>query len=181
MNSNAETISIDETIPLSNEWEDDNLSFSSDFDVDTIKIEEGGVHFEVEDKTHANCVSRQVYEKEKKHWEDGMNAVTQRFDRTTSMLESMKAIVLEDQKRIEVLEKEKKEALEYKDTFEKLQEQIVNLNTMLCESNEEVEMYKRKVSELKETIQDLEDKLYGPTNYYYKLYLEVRNEKGNHF
>ena len=85
----------------------------------------------------------------------------------------MKSIVLEDQKRIEVLEKEKKEALEYKDTFEKLQEQIVNLNNMLYEANEETEVYKKKTVELKETIQDLEDKLYGPTNYYYKLYLEV--------
>ena len=173
MNIGEETIQPDENAPMANDWFDDNLSFSSDFDVDAIKIEEGGTYFQRDDKSHSNCVSKQEYEKEKKNWEDSMTEITQRYNRTTSMLDSMKSIVLEDQKRIEILEKEKKEALEYKDTFEKLQEQIVNLNNMLYEANEETEVYKKKTVELKETIQDLEDKLYGPTNYYYKLYLEV--------
>lgn len=173
MSVGEETIQLEENVPITNDWDDDNLSFSSDFDVDAIKIEEQGAYYPGEDTTHVNCVSKQVYEKDKKNWEDGMTELTQRYNRAASMLDSMKKIVLEDQKRIEILEKEKQEALEYKDTFGKLQEQIVNLNNMLYEANEETEIYKRKNTELKESIQDLEDKLYGPTNYYYKLYLEV--------
>lgn len=158
---------------LTNAWESDNLSLSSEFEVDVIAIEEGEAQYQPRVNIHKDCISKQEFEREKEKWENEIKSLTQRFERTSSMLESMKAIVLEDQKRVEQLEKEKNEALGYRETFEKLQEQIVTLNNMLFESNRETENYKIKVAELKETIEELEDKLYGPTNYYYKLYLEV--------
>lgn len=150
MSVSAETGQLDEMVPASNEWEDDDLSLSSDFDIETIKIEEGGVHFEVGDTIHSNCVSRQVYEKEKKSWEEAINEVKRQMN-----------------------EAEEEAALESKKTFDKLQDQIVDLNRMLCDANDETENYKVKLNEMEERVQELEDKLYGPTNYYYKLYLEV--------
>lgn len=150
MSVSAETGQLDEMVPASNEWEDDDLSLSSDFDIETIKIEEGGVHFEVGDTIHSNCVSRQVYEKEKKSWEEAINEVKRQMN-----------------------EAEEEAASESKKTFDKLQNQIVDLNRMLCDANDETENYKVKLNEMEERVQELEDKLYGPTNYYYKLYLEV--------
>ena len=93
MNIGEETVQLGENAPMTNDWFDDNLSFSSDFDVDAIKIEEGGTYFQRDDKSHSNCVSKQEYEKEKKNWEDSMTEITQRYNRATSMLDSMKSIV----------------------------------------------------------------------------------------
>lgn len=157
MSVSAETGQLDEMVPASNEWEDDDLSLSSDFDIETIKIEEGGVHFEVGDTAHSNCVSRQVYEKEKKNWEEGINEVKRQMNEALN----------EARNEAELKQQESQK------TFDKLQNQIVDLNRMLCDANDETEKYKVKLNEMEDRVQELEDKLYGPTNYYYKLYLEV--------
>ena len=164
---------IEEGTTLVNGWEEDNLSMSSDLDVDSLMIgEEEGVFFEKR-ITHDNCIEKQEYESEKQKWESENNSLKQQLEQTNANLETTKAIVLEDQKQIDKLKKEKEEIIGYKETFEKLQDQIVTLNTMLCEANNETDKFRYKVSELEQHVQDLEDKLYGPTNYYYKLYLEV--------
>ena len=89
------------------------------------------------------------------------------------MLDNMKTIALKDQERIEELEKENKEVMQYKETFERLQQQIEGLNTLLYESNEEGAAYRQQINELKDKVVELEDKLYGPTNYYYQEFLRV--------
>ena len=164
---------LDPSVDLSNDWGSDDLDFSSDFEVESIRVEDGGVQFNPQDSIHANCVDRQTYEKEKQAWEDAMDGLSQRFSRATSMLDSMKTIALKDQERIEELEKENKEAMEYKETFERLQQQIEGLNTLLYESNEEGAAYRQQINELKDKVVELEDKLYGPTNYYYQEFLKV--------
>ena len=57
--------------------------------------------------------------------------------------------------------------------FEALRRQIEGLNTLLYESNEESASYRQKINELKDRVAELEDKLYGPTNYYYQEFLKV--------
>lgn len=164
---------LDPSVDLSNDWGSDDLDFSSDFEVESIRVEDGGVRFNPQDSLHANCVDRQTYEKEKQAWEDAMDGLSQRFSRATSMLDNMKTIALKDQERIEELEKENKEVMQYKETFERLQQQIEGLNTLLYESNEEGAAYRQQINELKDKVVELEDKLYGPTNYYYQEFLRV--------
>ena len=173
MNVGGESNPFGRPNPVPNAWDKDDLSLSSDFEVDCFEMNERRSQFELKDVTHENCIRKEEYEREKQQWERDKNALNQHLENTANMLESMKTIDLENKKLLEKLEKEKNEALEYRDTFEKLQEQIVTLNNMLYEANNETEVYKCKVKELKENVEDLEDKLYGPTNYYYKLYLEV--------
>ena len=170
-NNNDET--VEESQEGANGWDSDDFSLSSDFDADMIRIEDGGVQFSAQSDVHMSCVDKQIYEKEKHAWEDAMNGLSQRFERAMSMLESMKSIALDDQKRIITLEKERDDALKYKETFDRLQQQIVDLNNVLYESNEEMSSLRRELQNEKERGDKLEGILYGPTNYYYQEYLKV--------
>lgn len=164
---------VEESPEGANGWDSDDFSLSSDFDADMIRIEDGGVQFSAQSDLHVNCVDKQIYEKEKHAWEDAMNGLSQRFERATSMLESMKSIALADQKQIRTLEAERDDALKYKKTFDRLQQQIVDLNNVLYESNEETSSLRRQLQEEKERGDKLESLLYGPTNYYYQEFLKV--------
>mgnify|MGYP001152778181 FL=1 len=68
---------LDPSVDLSNDWGSDDLDFSSDFEVESIRVEDGGVRFNPQDSLHANCVDRQTYEKEKQAWEDAMDGLSQ--------------------------------------------------------------------------------------------------------
>lgn len=91
-----------------------------------------------EDSISAKYVDKQQYEKEKQTWEDAMEGLSQRFTRSQRMLENMKGIVFQCEKRIEELEEEKKEAFKYKDLYEVAQKQIADLNGILVESTQDV-------------------------------------------
>ena len=54
-----------EVVGESNDWGSDDLCFSSDFDIDAVQVEEGGVHYATEDSISAKYVDKQQYEKEK--------------------------------------------------------------------------------------------------------------------
>lgn len=165
-----------EVVAESNEWGSDDLSFSSDFDIDAVQVEEGGVHYATEDSISAKYVDKQQYEKEKQTWEDAMEGLSQRFSRSQGMLESVKGILFQSEKRIEELEEEKKEALKYKDLYEVAQKQIADLNEILVESTQEVAKIRIRLEEAEEEKHELEDKLYGPVNYYYQEYLKSQED-----
>ena len=97
-----------EVVGESNDWGSDDLCFSSDFDIDAVQVEEGGVHYATEDSISAKYVDKQQYEKEKQTWEDAMEGLSQRFTRSQRMLENMKGIVFQCEKRIEELEEERR-------------------------------------------------------------------------
>lgn len=173
MDASEDLRELEGSVELTNDWESDDLDFSSDFEVDTLQVEEGTENFKSQESIHANCVDRETFEKEKQAWKEAMEEMSQRFRRATSMLDNMKSIALRDQERIEELERENREIMQYKETFTRLQQQIEGLNTLLYESNEESASYRQTINELKDRIAELEDKLYGPTNYYYQEYLKV--------
>lgn len=173
MDASEDLRELEGSVELTNDWESDDLDFSSDFEVDNLQVEEGTDNFKSQESIHANCVDRETFEKEKQAWKEAMEEMSQRFSRATSMLDSMKSIALRDQERIEELERENREIMQYKETFTRLQQQIEGLNTLLYESNEESASYRQKINELKDRVAELEDKLYGPTNYYYQEFLKV--------
>ena len=160
----------------SNDWGSDDLCFSSDFDIDAVQVEEGGVHYATEDSISAKYVDKQQYEKEKQTWEDAMEGLSQRFTRSQRMLENMKGIVFQCEKRIEELEEEKKEAFKYKDLYEVAQKQIADLNGILVESTQDVANIRIRLEEAEDEKHELEDKLYGPVNYYYQEYLKLQEK-----
>ena len=49
----------------------------------------------------------------------------------------------------------------------------MDLNNILYESNEENASMRRELQSERSLIDELESKLYGPTNYYYQEYLKV--------
>lgn len=180
MDATEDLKELEGSVELTNDWESDDLDFSSDFEVDALHVEDGADNFKSQESIHVNCVDRETYEKEKQAWQEAMEDMSQRFSRATSMLDNMKTIALRDQERIEELERENKEILQYKETFTRLQQQIEGLNTLLYESNEESASYRQKINEMKDRIAELEDKLYGPTNYYYQEFLKVWTLVDNH-
>ena len=121
-------------------------------------------------------VDKQQYEKEKQTWEDAMEGLSQRFTRSQRMLENMKGIVFQCEKRIEELEEEKKEAFKYKDLYEVAQKQIADLNGILVESTQDVANIRIRLEEAEDEKHELEDKLYGPVNYYYQEYLKLQEK-----
>lgn len=157
-------------------WSSDELDFSSDIDMDAVHVEEGGVKYAVEDSLHVNCIEKQQYEKEKQQWEDAMEGLSQRFSRSQAMLENMKEIAFRADKKIEQLENEKKEMAKYKEMNEVLEKQIADLNMMLDEANQETARCRIRCEEMEEKTVALEEKLYGPVNYYYQEYLRVSKE-----
>ena len=165
-----------EVVGESNDWGSDDLCFSSDFDIDAVQVEEGGVHYATEDSISAKYVDKQQYEKEKQTWEDAMEGLSQRFTRSQRMLENMKGIVFQCEKRIEELEEEKKEAFKYKDLYEVAQKQIADLNGILGESTQDVANIRIRLEEAEDEKHELEDKLYGPVNYYYQEYLKLQEK-----
>ncbi|KAK8790442.1 hypothetical protein JH06_0545 [Blastocystis sp. subtype 4] len=165
-----------EVVGESNDWGSDDLCFSSDFDIDAVQVEEGGVHYATEDSISAKYVDKQQYEKEKQTWEDAMEGLSQRFTRSQRMLENMKGIVFQCEKRIEELEEEKKEAFKYKDLYEVAQKQIADLNGILVESTQDVANIRIRLEEAEDEKHELEDKLYGPVNYYYQEYLKLQEK-----
>ena len=165
-----------EVVGESNDWGSDDLCFSSDFDIDVVQVEEGGVHYATEDSISAKYVDKQQYEKEKQTWEDAMEGLSQRFTRSQRMLENMKGIVFQCEKRIEELEEEKKEAFKYKDLYEVAQKQIADLNGILVESTQDVANIRIRLEEAEDEKHELEDKLYGPVNYYYQEYLKLQEK-----
>ena len=165
-----------EVVGESNDWGSDDLSFSSDFDLDAVQVEEGGVHYATEDSISAKYIDKQQYEKEKQTWEDAMEGLSQRFTRSQGMLESMKGIAFQYEKRIEELEEEKKEAFKYKDLYDVAQKQIADLNGILVESTQEVANMRIRLDEAEDEKHELEDKLYGPVNYYYQEYLKLQEK-----
>ena len=165
-----------EVVGESNDWGSDDLCFSSDFDIDAVQVEEGGVHYATEDSISAKYVDKQQYEKEKQTWEAAMEGLSQRFTRSQRMLENMKGIVFQCEKRIEELEEEKKEAFKYKDLYEVAQKQIADLNGILVESTQDVANIRIRLEEAEDEKHELEDKLYGPVNYYYQEYLKLQEK-----
>ena len=165
-----------EVVGESNDWGSDDLCFSSDFDIDAVQVEEGGVHYATEDSISAKYVDKQQYEKEKQTWEDAMEGLSQRFTRSQRMLENMKGIVFQCEKRIEELEEEKKEAFKYQDLYEVAQKQIADLNGILVESTQDVANIRIRLEEAEDEKHELEDKLYGPVNYYYQEYLKLQEK-----
>ena len=165
-----------EVVGESNDWGSDDLCFSSDFDIDAVQVEEGGVHYATEDSISAKYVDKQQYEKEKQTWEDAMEGLSQRFTRSQRMLENMKGIVFQCEKRIEELEEEKKEAFKYKDLYEVAQKQIADLNGILVESTQDVANIRIRLEEAEDEKHELEDKLYGPVNYYYQEDLKLQEK-----
>lgn len=157
-------------------WSSDELDFSSDIDMDAVHVEEGGVKYAVEDSVHVNCIEKQQYEKEKQQWEDAMEGLSQRFSRSQAMLENMKEIAFRADKKIEQLENEKKEMAKYKEMNDVLERQIADLNMMLDEANRETARCRRRCEEMEEKTVALEEKLYGPVNYYYQEYLRLSKE-----
>ena len=165
-----------EVVGESNDWGSDDLCFSSDFDIDAVQVEEGGVHYATEDSISAKYVDKQQYEKEKQTWEDAIEGLSQTFTRSQRMLENMKGLVFQCEKRIEELEEEKKEAFKYKDLYEVAQKQIADLNGILVESTQDVANIRIRLEEAEDEKHELEDKLYGPVNYYYQEYLKLQEK-----
>ena len=107
MDASEDLRELEGSVDLTNDWESDDLDFSSDFEVDTLQVEERTDNYKSQEPIHANCVDRATFEKEKQAWKEAMEEMSQRFSRATSMLDNMKTIALRDQERIEELEREK--------------------------------------------------------------------------
>ena len=45
---------LDPSVDLSNDWGSDDLDFSSDFEVESIRVEDGGVRFNPQASLHAH-------------------------------------------------------------------------------------------------------------------------------
>lgn len=170
MNQSEKGNDVAESQEAPNGWDFDDFSLSSDFEPEGVPADGEGAKMEELADIHANCVSKQQYENEKRSWEDKMMGISQRCAQKDVVLDNINSTVREKERTIEKL---KQEAAENAEMFNRLQEQIVDLNNILYESNEENASMRRELQSERSLIDELESKLYGPTNYYYQEYLKV--------
>lgn len=172
MNQNSNSNDAAESQETPNTWDFDDFSLSSDFEPESVPVEGDKANANEHDTFHSDYVSKTVYDNEKRSWEDKMMGISERCIQKDAILDNMNDSLREKERTIEKLMKEAESNAE---TFSRLQEQIVDLNNFLYESNEENASLRRELQKEKSLVDELESKLYGPTNYYYQEYLKVES------
>ena len=83
MDASEDLRELEGSVELTNDWESDDLDFSSDFEVDNLQVEEGTDNFKSQESIHANCVDRETFEKEKQAWKEAMEEMMPQIARFT--------------------------------------------------------------------------------------------------
>ena len=160
-----------------NQWDGDDISISSDFDLEDMKTESSPQGFSTTATSHANCVSLDQYNREKQEWEQ----LKQDHDTTCETVKSLEKKIQKYEQLVNMLQNgaqstggENAQANE--EEMEQLKQQLEETSSELQKSLDELARCKEKMKELEMLNIEFEEKLYGPVNYYYAEYKKLLRE-----
>ena len=170
-------------VKVEDDWGVDDIDLSSDFDLGEIKMEASSNDFPENTTLHANCVPLEQYEREKQEWEvikkeceaksetvKNLEKKVQRYEQLVEMLQNGSSVSepANTQENGENGENDVNGA-----ELERLTQEVEEGRVKLEECMQELSRSREKMQELEMYNQELEDKLYGPINYYYAEYKKV--------
>lgn len=167
-------------VRVEDDWGVDDIDLSSDFDLGEINVEASSKDFSENTTSHANCVPLEQYQREKQEWEatkkeceaqsetvKNLEKKVQRYEQLVEMLQNGSS-VSEPANTPESGENGKNDG-----ELERLTQEVEDGRVKLEECMQELSRFREKMQELEMYNQELEDKLYGPMNYYYAEYKKV--------
>ena len=157
-----------------NQWDGDDISISSDFDLEDMKTESNPQGFSTAATSHANCIPLDQYNREKQEWEK----MKQEHDTACETVRSLEKKVQKYEQLVNMLQngmqstgEEKGQANE--EEMKQLKQQLEETSSKLQSSLDELSRCKDQMKELEKLNIEFEEKLYGPMNYYYAEYKKL--------